>query len=251
MSACHDVHITDLRSEPCVLRRGQWTPHTRRDPARMRGVVLHQWDAEVGTEGRLRFRYGSEAEALGQRAAFAAYTISAGVGLLTGVPVVSLAHPVERYTFASDSACGEWVAVGVMGLFPFEEVARKPHHTTVTDAWQAAVDRALAEAVKMLPEDGGPWSLITHRQGINEHGDHVRCPGEAVVAMALRSPSVRDGLLVPDPDLVIVPKWGKAWPASWRAHLASKPSAARVASEHHALPFSPVGDDGSDATQRA
>ena len=251
MSACHDVHLTDLRGEPCVLRRGQWTPHTRRDPARMRGVVLHQWDAEVGTEGRLRFRFGSEAEALGQRAAFAAYTISAGVGLLTGVPVVSLAHPVERYTFASDSACGEWVAVGIMGLFPFEEVARKPHHTSVTDAWQAAVDRALAEAVKMLPEDGGPWSLITHRQGINGRGDHVRCPGEAVVAMALRSPSVRDGLLVPDPDLVIVPEWGKAWPESWRAHLASKPSAARVASEHHALPLSPVGDDGNDATQRA
>jgi hypothetical protein len=251
VSACHNVHLTDLRSEPCVLRRGQWTPHTRRDPARMRGVVLHQWDAEVGTEGRLRFRYGGEAEALGQRAAFAAYTISAGVGLLTGVPVVSLAHPVERYTFASDSACGEWIAVGVMGLFPFKEAGRKPHHTTVTDAWQAAVDRALAEAVKMLPDDGGPWSLITHRQGINGRGDHVRCPGEAVVAMALRSPSVRDGLLVPDPDLVIVPEWGKTWPASWRAHLASKPSAARVASEHHALPFSPVGDDGNDATQRA
>lgn len=222
MSACHNVHLTDLRGEPCVLRRGQWTPHTRRDPARMRGVVLHQWDAEVGTEGRLRFRFGSEAEALGQRAAFAAYTISAGVGLLTGVPVVSLAHPVERYTFASDSACGEWIAVGVMGLFPFEEAGRKPHHTTVTDAWQAAVDRALAEAVKMLPDDGGPWSLITHRQGINGRGDHARCPGEAVVAMALQSPAVRDGLLVPDPDLVIVPEWGKAWPESWRRNLEQR-----------------------------
>ena len=47
MSACPEAHIVDLRGEPCVLRRGQWTPHTRRDPARMRGVVLHQWDAEV------------------------------------------------------------------------------------------------------------------------------------------------------------------------------------------------------------
>ena len=187
----------------------------------MRGVVLHQWDAEVGTEGRLRFRFGSEAEALGQRAAFAPYNISAGVGLLTGAPVVALAHPLERYTFASDSACGEWVSVGVMGLFPFEETDRKPHHTTVTDAWQAAVDRALAEAVAMLPGEG-PWSLITHRQAINGRGDHVRCPGEAVVAMALQSPSVRDGLLVPDPDLVIVPEWGKAWPASWRAHLEQR-----------------------------
>jgi len=40
--------------------------------------------------------------------------------------------------------------------------------------------------------------------------------------MALRSPSVRDGLLVPDPDLVIVPEWGKAWPASWRRHLEQR-----------------------------
>ena len=226
MSAC-PVHLTDLRGEPCVLQRGQWTPHTRRDPARMRGVVLHQWDTEVGTEGRLRFRFGGEAEALGQRAAFAPYTISAGVGLLTGAPVVALAHPLERYTFASDSACGEWVSVGVMGLFPFEEAARKPHHTSVTDAWQAAVDRALAEAVAMLPGEG-PWSIITHRQSINGRGDHVQCPGEAVVAMALRSPSVRDGLLVPDADLVIVPEWGKAWPASWRRHLAEQRALPRV-----------------------
>jgi len=95
----------------------------------------------------------------------------------------------------------------------------------------------------------GPWALITHRQAVNGRGDHVNCPGEAVVMMALRSPAVRDGLLVPDPDLVIVPKWGQCWPQSWRAHLTA--SAARVASEHHALPFSPVGDDGNDATHFA
>lgn len=242
------VHITDLRAERCILRPDQWTPHLRRDPAVLRGVALHQWDTPVGTEGRLRLRYGGEAEALGRRAAKAPYTLSCGVGQLTGVPVVALAHPPERYTYASDSACGEYLAVGVMGAFPFEEVARKPHHTEVTDAMQAAVDRALAEAVAML-QGPGPWALITHRQAVNGRGDHVQCPGEAVVMMALRSPAVRDGLLVPDPDLVIVPKWGQRWPQSWRAHLTA--SAVRVASEHHALPFSPVGEDGSDATHRA
>ena len=253
-----EVRVVDLRGEACVLRPGQWSPHLRRDPAKLRGVVLHTWDAVVGTEGRLRQRYGGEAAALGHRGAKAPYGISCGVGLMSGDPVVSLAHPPERYTFASDSACGEYLAVGVMGLFPFDEADRKPRHTAITDAWQAAVDRALAEAVAMLGGDG-PHALITHRQAINGKGDHERCPGEAVVMMALRSPAVRDGLLVPDPDLVIVPKWGRPWPESWRRHQArpgfiacsADASAARVASEHHALPFSPVGEDGSDATQDA
>lgn len=220
MSDC-PVLVVDLRGEPCVLRRDQWTPHVRRNPSKLRGVVLHQWAAKVGTGGRLRQRYGGEAEALARRAPSAAYTISAGVGLLTGAPVVSLAHPAERYTFASDAACGDYLAVGVMGLFPYEEAGRKPHHTEVTDALQAAVDEALAQAVAMLGDDG-PHVLITHRQAINGRGDHERCPGEAVVMMALRSPAVRNGMLVPDADLVMVPEWGRPWPASWRAHLNSE-----------------------------
>lgn len=246
---CPEVHVVDLRGEPCILRRGQWSPHTPRKREALRGVVLHQWASPVGTEARLRQRYKSEAEALGRRGSKAPYTISAGVGQLTGVPVVSLAHPPERYTFASDDASGDYIAVGVMGLFPFEEHDRRPHHTNVSDALQAAVDRALQEAVAMLGGDG-PWSLITHRQGINGVGDHVCCPGEAVMMMALRSSAVRDGLLVPDPDHVILPAFGKAWPESWRSHLPAA-SAARVASEHHALPFSPVGAGGSDETHDA
>lgn len=246
---CHEIHVVDLRGEACVLRRGQWSPHTPRKREALRGVVLHQWASPVGTEARLRQRYKSEAEALGRRGAKAPYTISAGVGQLTGVPVVSLAHPPERYTFASDDASGDYIAVGVMGLFPFEEHDRRPHHTEVSDALQAAVDRALQEAVAML-DGNGPWPLITHRQAINGAGDHACCPGEAVVMMALRSSAVRDGLLVPDPDHVILPEFGKAWPESWRRHLPEV-SAARVASEHHALPFSPVGEDGSDATHDA
>jgi len=238
------VHITDLRADQCILRPDQWTPHLRRDPAAMRGVALHQWDTLVGTEGRLRLRYGGEAEALGRRAAKAPYTISCGVGRLTGVPVVALAHPPERYTYASDSACGEYLAVGVMGAFPFEEAARKPHHTEVTDAMQVAVDRALAEAVAML-QGPGPWALITHRQAVNGRGDHVNCPGEAVVMMALRSSAVRDGLLVPDPDHVILPAFGKAWPGSWRRHLSEQVALRGVDDGHGALegnvgPASPV-----------
>ena len=224
MSACPcpEVHVVDLRGEACILRRGQWSPHTPRKREALRGVVLHQWASPVGTEARLRQRFKSEAEALGRRGAKAPYTISCGVGQLTGVPVVSLAHPPDRYTFASDDASGDYIAVGVMGLFPFEEADRRPHHTEVSDALQAAVDRALQEAVAMLDGDG-PWSLITHRQSINGAGDHACCPGESVVMMALRSSAVRDGLLVPDPDHVILPAFGKVWPESWRRHLEQRP----------------------------
>ena len=217
------VHVVDLRDEPCVLRPRQWTAHVRRDPAKFRGVVLHEWDSPVGTEGRLRQRYGSEAEALGRRGAFAPYTISCGVGQIHGEPVVSLAHPLERYTYASDSACGEYLSIGVMGAFPFTEDERRPHHTVVTPALVAAVHHALSLAVQMLGEAGAqggpPWSLITHRQGVNGRGDHDRCPGEAVVAMALSSEVVASGLLVPDPDLVMVEQWGRPWPDAWRRHL--------------------------------
>lgn len=251
MSGPDGVLVVDLRGEAVVLRARQWTPHVRRDPSKMRGVVLHTWDAVVGTEGRLRQRFGGEGPALARRAISAAYTISAGMGQLTGVPVVALAHPVERYTYASDSACGEYLAVGVMGRFAFEENDATANSDMYRQALLDAVDRALTEAVAMLSgEGGGPWALITHRQGVNGKGDHRECPGESVVAMAMRSSAVRSGLLVPDPDLVIVPDWGRPWPEAWRRHLPAA-SASRVASEHHACPSTPVGEDGSDDTHRA
>jgi hypothetical protein len=239
-----EVHVSDLRGEACTLRRDQWSRWIRRDPAGLRGVALHQWDSPVGTEGRLRQRYGGEAEALARRAMSAAYTISCGVGQRTGTPVVALAHPPERYTYASDSACGEFIAVGVMGLFPFEEDDRRAKHTAVTPEMQAAVDRALDEAVAMLPGDG-PWPLITHRQAINGKGDHVQCPGEAVVMMALRSPAVRNGLLVPDPDMTIVPEFGRCWPESWRRHLARDGEHIEAREEElRLIPASRLGDFG-------
>jgi hypothetical protein len=115
-----------------------------------------------------------------------------------------------------------------------EEDDRRPHHTEVTDALQAAVDRALCEAVEMLG-GAGPWSLITHRQAINGRADHECCPGEAVVMMALRSSAVRDGLLVPDPDHVILPAFGKSWPGSWRRHLSEQVALRGVDDGHGAL----------------
>src|SRR6185503_1383164 len=220
VSDAAEILVVDLRAEECVLRRDQWSPHLRRDPAKFRGVVLHQWASHVGTEARLRAKHGGEAQALARRGPHAPYTISAGVTLVTGEPVVSLAHPRERYTYASDSASAEFVSVGIMGRFPFEEEDRsEPRDTALTPALFAAVNRALSEALAMLP-GGGPWPLITHRQSINGPRDHVLCPGEASIILALASSAVRDGLLVPDPDMLVLPEWGKAWPASWRRHLA-------------------------------
>ena len=221
-AAVPEVHVVDRRVDPCRLLRNQWSPHHVRDPAKFKGIAIHQWATKVSTEGRLRIRYGSEAEALGRRGVKVTYGISAGVGEIEGVPVVSLAHPPERYTYASDSACSDYISIGVMGLFPYTEDQRVAgKHTEVTPALIAAVNEAIEQAIAQMQGDG-PWALITHRQGINGRGDHEECPGEAVVAMALMSDAVKDGRLVPDPDLVLVPKWGKPWPEAWRRHLEQR-----------------------------
>lgn len=218
------VEVFDLRGEPHQLARDEWTPHLRRDPAEMRGVVLHQWGVrQVGTMGGMRARYG-EPMALARRALATPYTISCGVTAIGGVPVVAIAHPLERYTYSSDAGNAHYVSIGVMGLFPFVERQRSAlRHTPPSEALQAAVSRALEVAADLLGEHAGagvPWQLVTHRQCANEKRDHVACPGEAVVKMAIRSPTTRDGLLVADPDLVLVPPHSLPWPAEWRRHLS-------------------------------
>jgi len=226
VSGAPEVLVFDLRSEPCELAPRRWSQHLQRDPQAMRGVVLHQWGTEVGTTAENRNRYG-EAEALARRALRAPYNVSCGV-TRGGVGVVVLAHPLERYTFASDAANKEYLSVGVMGRFPFEAESFNPaKHSTRSAALVAAIDAAMAQAVMLLslPHVGtgaeavGPWSLITHRQAVNGKHDHDACAGEAVVAAALRSRPVADGHLVPDPDLVLVPGCGERWPEAWRRHL--------------------------------
>jgi hypothetical protein len=134
------VQVFDLRGEPHQLAAGEWTPHVRRDPAELRGVVLHQWAVtQVGTMSSLRARYG-EPLALARRGLSTPYTISCGVTANGGVPVVSIAHPLERYTYASDAGNRHYLAIGVMGLFPFVESAR-------SEALRAAVSRALLVAM--------------------------------------------------------------------------------------------------------
>lgn len=224
-TAAIQVQRFDLRGEPIVLAPEKWNPHMLRDPRTMRGVVLHAWDVSVGTEARLRMSLGGEGPALARRALGAPYNVCGGVGRITGVPVVVLAHPVERYTHASDAACRDFVSVGLMGRFPFTagEDNGRPG-TVITDALQAVVDAALDEAVKMLPEGDRPHLLITHRQACNGQRDHFNCPGEAAVMMALRSPAVRSGLLVPDPELVLVAGVGRPWPGHWRRHFVGRPA---------------------------
>lgn len=214
------VAIFDLRREPCELAAWKWVSHKRRDPSRLRGVVLHSWAVEVGTSPEMRRRYG-EAEALARRALSAPYFASAGL-TRSGEGVVSLAHPAERYTYASDAGNSEWLAVSVMGSFPFVEAERRLSHTHMSDALAEVIAEMLAHAVKHLAEatgHDGPFPLITHRQCINGMGDHAACPGEAVVRAALRSPAVVDNALMPDPDLALVPEWGRAWPDEWRTGI--------------------------------
>lgn len=220
------VQVFDLRAEPCELASHRWTAHLRRDPAKIRGVVLHQWGTEVTTTGGNRLRWG-EPLALARRALRAPYGVSCGV-TRAGVPVVAVAHPLERYTYASDAGNAHYLAVGVMGRFPYFAADYHPaRHTDWSDAMDAALARALEVAVNVienatladfaLPDP--PLALITHRQCANEPADHFVCPGEHVVEASLRSEAVRAGVLVPDPDLVILPKYGKTWTAEWRRYL--------------------------------
>lgn len=217
------VQVFDLRGEPHQLARDEWTPHVKREPEDMRGVALHAWGArKVGTMGSLRARYG-EALAFARRGLTVPYTIAAGVTANGGVPVVSIAHPVERYTFASDAGNAGFVSVGVMGLFAFtREEHADVRHTAMTAVLREAIDVALQEVARLLgefTEQAGPWSLLSHRQCANGPRDHFACPGEALVSAALESSAVGVGLLVPDPDLVLDPRYGKPWPKEWRRHL--------------------------------
>lgn len=216
-----DVVVVDLRGEPVELDRRRWRPHDSREATAIRGVVLHAWDTAVGTTPEARRRWG-EPVALARRALRAPYSISCGV-TRAGVPVVALAHPLARYTFASDAGNREWLSVGVMGHFPLEEATRRRAvHCAWTDALEQALDWALQHAVQILDDatrGADPWSLITHRQCVNGPRDHDACPGECVVASALRSRPVTAGLLVPDADLVLDGRFGRPWPTSWRSHL--------------------------------
>ncbi len=210
-------HVFDLSQEPCELAPYRWNRHRRRDPSKFAGVVLHEWGTRVGTEQRFRLRYG-EPLALARRALAAPYTISCGV-TRADEPVVALAHPLERYTYSSDAGNTYWISIGVMGLFPFESAQHDPRrHSEMTDGLRAAIAGALQLAAGWLALcASGPFSVITHRQCANGPGDHVVCPGEAVVeaACATLPPS-----LTADPDRLLLPEFGRPWPASWRRHIA-------------------------------
>lgn len=211
-------HVIDLRSEPNILAPGKWTALERRDPATMRGVVVHSWASPVGTTAAQRQAHGSQRMALAHRAREAGYGISAGVDA-RGEPLVVLAHPVERYTYTSDAGCRDFVSIGVFGLFAYDDRKRSPtRHTAVSDALAEAVDIAMREAVAQIENDG-PHLLITHRQCCNGRRDHFACPGDGVAKMVAQSSAVADGLLVIDPDLMLDPKHSKPWPEHWRQHI--------------------------------
>lgn len=221
------VQIIDLRSEAIVLDRRAWNASTRRDPKTQRGICLHQWGTKVGTTSSNRIKYG-EPEALARRALKVPAHISVGVTERTNVPIVALAHPLDRYLYGSDAANAHFLTMEVMGLFPYEESTRSTHHSRMTPELQAAVSMGLKVALDMLDDwtgSQGPWELITHRQGCNSKGDHTSCCGEGPLSLALHALDEEGiaGRLVPDPDLTLNAKWSKPWPPSWRQHLAPPP----------------------------
>ena len=243
------VQVFDLRSEPVVLDSRAWTPSVQRDPLRADGVCLHQWDAPVGTSLRNRRIFG-EPEALARRGLRVPAHIHVGVTQIGKVPVVSLAHPLERYLYGSDAANATHVALEVMGVFPFTEDQRTVHHTRITPELQAAMAVGLELAAELLdawaPGRTEPWELITHRQTINGKGDHARCCGEAVVKMALEADLPL--FFKPNPDRVFVPAWGRPWPASWRRHLRESPQESPSA--RCPAPSSPGGSPEVPATEQ-
>lgn len=225
--AAAGVEYFDLSGEPCQLAAGRWTRHVRRDPAAMLGVVLHSWGVSVGTSAAQRRLHG-EPLALARRGLAAPYTISCGV-TRTGVPVVAVCHPPERYTFASDAGNAHYLAIGVMGRFAFEARTTSPNvHTPASDALAMAVDAALGVAADLLAEVGvDAPGLITHRQCANDRHDHVACPGEEVVRLALGTSSAERYL--PDPDLIPPgATHGKPWPDAWRRHVPAPRSVVPV-----------------------
>lgn len=231
-------HVVDLRSEPNILAPGKWTPLVTREPATMRGVVIHSWASPVGTTGAQRQAHGGQRMALAHRARGAGYGISAGVDA-RGEPLVVLAHPVERYTYTSDAGCRDFVSIGVFGLFAYDDRKRSAtRHTSITEALREAVDIALREAAAQIENDG-PHLLITHRQCCNGRRDHFACPGESVTMMVAQSGAVVDGLLVIDPDLVLDHEYSRPWPEHWRRHIRT---GCRPAQSDHAPDESPPSD---------
>jgi len=213
------VLVFDLRAEPCELKRGEWAPLVTRSAEDQRGACLHSWGVAVGTTIANRRRWGSEAHALARRALAAPYHISWGV-TRGGVPVVALAHPVERYTFHGDHANRDFVGIGGMVYAPSYERNRTTAHTVITDAHRAAMDMALQlAAVEYLGGREG-LDLIAHRNACNQSSDHYGCCTEAIVALACGSSAVSSGVFIPRPD-VRLHDLSRAWKPDWRRHIVA------------------------------
>ena len=216
------VQVFDLRGEPCELGPGQWAPLVTRNAEDQRGGCMHSWGVAVGTTIANRRRWGSEAAALARRALAAPYHISWGV-TRGGVPIVALAHPVERYTFHGDHANRDFVGIGAMVYAPSYEASRTMAHTVITDAHRAAMDMALQlAAVEYLGGREG-LDLIAHRNACNQPKDHYGCCTEAVIALACESSAVQSGVFIPRPD-VRLHDLSRVWKPAWRRHIiASAP----------------------------
>jgi len=217
-----EAKIFDLRDEHVVLDPREWNRRKKRDPSQARGICLHQWGVTVGTAQKNRARWG-EPEALARRAMGVPAHVSVGVTQHGGEPIVAICHPLDRWVNGSDDGNGSFLTLEVMGHFPFVESTRKPHHTLLTPALAVAVAAGLRSLLDLLDAwtgSTGPWELVTHRQMCNSRGDHTQCPGEGPIILAMEA--IKNGLsdrLKPNPDLVLVPKWGHDWSPEWRAHL--------------------------------
>lgn len=211
------VEVIDLRGEPCELKSGQWRRADVREVGSHVGICGHQVGSEVGSVRADRRRYGPTM-AVARR--FLRWPYHVGAGVAYGQPFVVIAHPFERYTFHGDAANRGYLGFAVAGRFPLFEAGRVPRHGIRPGAdLMAAVHKALTVLCEMSIEAGhdGPLDFITHRQAQNSrHDDRDADPGEWLCRTVASSPAVDSGLVVPQPDRVLVEGAGLPWPAGWR-----------------------------------
>lgn len=202
------VYVFDLSDAPCALRAHQWSPTSRRDPASAKGILLLRTDPIPPT--------AADKARGGLIAAIAARGLSRpahiAVGMAKDIPVVSICHPLDRYTFMGGET-GNYVGVEIHAKLPGEASGRNPViHTPLTPALGGGIEVALSVAMQLLSS----WStqetqeMLTARQATG-----TMDPGEDVVALALEGLPFQ---LQADPDHVL--STGEPWPPSWRSHLS-------------------------------
>jgi len=230
------VYVFDLTKEPHGLRDGQWSSTAERSPSDAKGICLHQLGEAPKVPYGDKVKFGLPGAVARQGLQRPAHI---SVSMAKDVPVVSICHPLTRYTFHGDLANGSYIGVEVRVKFPFEETHRTAIHAAPSQELAAGIEVALSVALQLLQAWAGnkPYELLTHRQSIGQGGPE-KCCSEGVLALALEG--LPKGFMV-DPDHVLG-ETGFPWPESWRDHLTHSAEAPK---QEKPISFE-EGDDPED-----